>query len=382
VDSTRADRVFVDGDHEGLLSAAIADRTTTPGRCHSCHDEGGDKPVKDPDILAFAPLPTLALGVAVREPEISALAPARALRGNMIALGTAGIALFVLFTWLSVRSVVSPVTRLTDAVSTLERAENSVSLPGFGHDEIGQLAGAFETWHGRTLASLEQVRRHRGHLRRELLAREQERRGIARDVHDTLAQDLAAMRLALERLVRTGECPVLRERLEELQGRTSDMLAAVRTILLDLRPTALEEMGFLPALQWRLELMTRDSGVRGTLTMDGDEVDLGFDTSVTLYRIFQEASKNAIQHGAATHLFVTFEFQRDAVQMTIEDDGCGFDPDRWPREAANELGCGFGLLGMEERAELLGGSLTLMSAPGEGTLVRVRVPIAPPQEAS
>lgn len=551
VASTRRERVFVSSDHAGLLSNAIRARQGSQGRCHSCHVDASDRVTPDPEVLAFAPLPHLRLGVAVHQPEEAALAPAFALQKRLFTLGLSFLALFVLFAGLSVRSVVRPVKRLTRAVGSLETTDRDVRLPSFGHGEVGALAATLERWRDRTLDSMAAIESHRQALRREmehtrrhlvalqkitvkcsidadmseiveegasrlaevlglgicalrvtgpdgqaqaalgmapgrvgplierlrratnghhdtaaqrldqglvitdvshmgvvtqqgtagtlliailktthetetvallgdlapgveiqdrwvrslmhqlgmaatnrllrdeqrrreaqrqrflhkvLTAQEDERRRIAREVHDTVAQDLAALRLHVERLADDAEVGSLRERLLQLEKLAASTLATVRRILLDLRPSALEDMGFLPAMSWRLERMAQERGIRGTLSVDGDERPLDVDLSVTLYRIFQEAAQNAVQHGKAEHVFVTISFHEDSVEMSIEDDGVGFDVSDARRDAAKRTGRGFGLLGMMERAELLGGKLQVSSRPDEGTTVTVHAP--------
>jgi signal transduction histidine kinase len=216
------------------------------------------------------------------------------------------------------------------------------------------------------------------YLRGVLDAQEEERSRIARDLHDTIAQDLAALRLDLERQAGRLEPGDFRRDIEALEARTARILQTTRGILLDLRLTVLDSLGLVATLQWHLERVGREHGLRGTLSVDGEERALGYYLSVALLRIFQECLNNVVQHAEAEHVFVTVAFEPTTVELTVEDDGRGFQPVQ-DESGAHPSG-GLGLLGMRERARLLGGTLTLESSPGEGTTVRVAVPESQLQE--
>jgi len=230
------------------------------------------------------------------------------------------------------------------------------------------------TTSGRILRDREQVvqRQQERYLRGLLEAQEEERARIARDLHDTIAQELAALRLELERFAMHVPEGDERQRLEALERRASDALKTTRAILLDLRLTVLDSMGFVATLQWHLERLGREHDIRGTLSIDGDERPLGYYLAVALLRIFQECMNNVVQHADADQVFVTLAFEPDHVSLLVEDDGVGFDEASAVRSANDERG--LGLLGMRERTRLLGGTLTINTRPGEGTSVSVVVP--------
>lgn len=550
VASTDPRRLLVTGDHEDVLAQAISEGRGLRGRCHGCHLESEDRaPARVETVLAFAPLPTVPLGISVQQPEADALAPAFALQRRLVVIGGAFVALFLLFAGLSVRSVVDPVKRLTRAVRTVEEADSARALPKFGRDEVGELATTLDRWrsgmrdslgkaeehraalraemertrrllqalqqiaglymagadaegiieHGldtmlrllgykrgavrvilgddelvvRRLLSGDRARRlvdaaahragvadadqddvtcttHEGHdidadlgvlvsahhvvprgicidvvlaeqesgpageprwlgslvhhmgvsvttrllhdqelarqqqqeqyLHRVMRAQEDERRRVARELHDTVAQDLAALRLEVERLGARADSAPLRAELAALERRASEVLESVRRTLFDLRLTVLENLGFLPTIQWHLERMEKQNGIRGMLAVRGDEREPPYDTAVALFRIFQESLQNVIAHAKAEHVSVTVTLGEDAGEMVIEDDGVGFDLDG-VRGPAAETGHGLGLLGMEERARLVAGHVRVESAIGEGTTVTVNVPLPPKEDA-
>ncbi len=392
VASTDRRDLFLHGDHDNVLASAIRDGRDLQGRCHSCHSGQGEASHRATEVLAFVPLPTLELGLAVHQPEAEALAPAFALQRRLVPVGIAFVVLFIIFAGLSVHSVVSPITRLTKAVRDAETTAGPLSIRQYGKDEVGELASALELWRERMIDSLASAKRQealresdrdrrqhqRQYLHRVLKAQEDERRRVARELHDTLSQDLAALNLELERLASHPKAAGIREKLEDLEDRGHKMLVAVRRILLDLRLSVLENMGFIPTLQWHLYRLDQDYGVRGTLAVDGEEVELEYDTAVTLFRIFQESVQNALQHAEASHIFVNVAFDADSVTLSVEDDGKGFDPDEARGRRLEEQERGLGLLGIEERTRLLRGSMNISSGPGEGTTVRVSVPLPSP----
>lgn len=212
-------------------------------------------------------------------------------------------------------------------------------------------------------------------LRRVMKAQEDERSRVARELHDTVAQDLAALRLAIERASNHTTEALLEAELHMLEGSAQDMLTSVRRILLDLRLSVLDNLGLVPSLKWLLDRSQRAEGLRTHFVLDGDERPVDYLTSVSLFRITQEALQNIEQHAGADHVFLTVRFTTNGIELLVEDDGQGFDPQALTRPGASPDGHGLGLLGIRERAALVGGDVELSSAPGEGTSLRVRVPV-------
>lgn len=231
--------------------------------------------------------------------------------------------------------------------------------------------------HDRDLARQQQQAQY---LHRVMRAQEEERRRVARELHDTVAQDLAALRLSIERQALRADSDALRSELSGLERRAAEVLDSVRRNLFDLRLAVLENLGCLPALQWHLERLEKDTGIRGILAVRGEEREPPYEVAVAIFRIFQESLQNIVSHARAEHITVTLVFGPTELSMVIEDDGIGFDVSevRGPRA---DSGRGLGLLGMEERGRLVGGSVRLESVVGEGTCVTVWVPL-PTREAA
>lgn len=210
---------------------------------------------------------------------------------------------------------------------------------------------------------------------RERLAREREdeRRRLARDLHDGPAQSMSAalfgVDLALATLDRAPESA--REELLHARELLRDALNELRAMMLGLRPRLLEEKGLGSALE-ALAGMAPLWGPNVTVAVTGRFVRLADDVELALYRIAQEAITNARKHSAAGEIRVILDVRADSVTLTVTDNGQGFPPRRI-RPAA---GHGEGVPGMRERAELLGGTLQIESAPGKGTQVLATLPLA------
>ena len=201
---------------------------------------------------------------------------------------------------------------------------------------------------------------------------EEERQRIARELHDDTAQSLAALVLRLQ-MARRSEDPEKREQmlrdLHEEIHRASD---GVRRILRGLRPPLLEESGLVAAVRAHVKSALAESPLE--LSFEAAEVDhfLTPDARLAVYRIVQEAVSNIIRHAKSTRISITLIEQDGVVRLDIADDGVGFDPER----AEPIEGRGLGLLGLMERAAIIGGVARVESSPGEGTRVSVRIPIA------
>ena len=222
------------------------------------------------------------------------------------------------------------------------------------------------------MAGRERVERQRMQLLARLaVAEESERRRIARDLHDQLGQQLTALRLTLEMLkaqsVGHAELRVQVETLQEL-ARQLDQDVAFR--VWELRPTALQEEGLHSALTNYVRSWSKHFGIKAQLRASRATEDrLSSLVETTLYRLAQEALNNVAKHARARQVDIVLERTADHWSLIIEDDGIGFDPSR--REAEQR---GFGLVGMRERAALVGADLQIESAPGRGTTVILRMP--------
>ncbi len=202
-------------------------------------------------------------------------------------------------------------------------------------------------------------------------ASEDERQRIARELHDDTAQRLATLMLRV-RVMALEKDPVLRaERVEELREEILETAEGVKRIARNLRPPELEEVGLGTAIQAHLRSVRDASGL--DVEADVQHVDpyLPPDARLALYRVVQEALSNVIRHSGASRARLRLSVEDGFVSAVIEDDGRGFSEDR-----ISERGGGLGLVGMRERASMIGGRVSIESTPGEGTRIRIDVPAA------
>lgn len=200
-------------------------------------------------------------------------------------------------------------------------------------------------------------------------AQEDERRRIARDIHDGPAQALAGLILRIDicrRLLDSDPRKAVAE-LDELKEHLKESLQEVRGIISDLRPLALDRLGLTAALRAYLEGVAGRSGLAAVFTVTGEERRLPSVLEVTIYRLVQEAVNNVRKHARADTVTVTVRFQADRVEATVEDDGVGFDVEAVRRGGGEH----FGLAGMRERVDLMDGTIEISSPAGRGRGTRV-----------
>lgn len=205
-------------------------------------------------------------------------------------------------------------------------------------------------------------------------AQEDERKRIARELHDETAQTLVALSRRLDALLTSPRrlAEPTREHLEELRQMTEGILQGVRHFSQDLRPPTLDDLGLLPTLEGLITSLMEQDGIEAELKVVGTQRRLPPEAELVLFRIAQEALNNVKKHSKASKVITTVEFTDGQVRITISDNGRGFElPDRTGGLAATGK---FGLIGMQERAQLLGGTLTVRSELGQGTTVVVDVP--------
>jgi signal transduction histidine kinase len=215
----------------------------------------------------------------------------------------------------------------------------------------------------------------RYYARRIMQAQENERKRIARELHDDTIQSLIALSRRLEALATSEEqLPNgASARIRELWQQTGEMVRRVREFSQNLRPSVLDDLGLLPTLEELTSDMERQVGLKTEFHALGERRRLASEVELTLFRIAQESLSNVRRHSRATKVTTTVELTDSAVRLRIEDDGIGFKPPKLTDDLRAEDG--LGLIGMHERARLLGGSLQIESEPGKGTTVVAEVPI-------
>jgi signal transduction histidine kinase len=316
------------------------------------------------------------------------------------------LGLALLFAWGAGRSVSRPLLTLTDSAERIAWGDLNVPVPPMGLDEVGRLGRSFERMRQALQKSLEKIAaanaeleqrvadrtrelarvnaelQERERLRQQLLrkvitAQEDERKRLARELHDETTQTITALGVRLD--LALAAPPDVREReLREARTLAARSLDELRRLMHDLRPSVLDDLGLLPALQWYAERYFAPRGISVRFEVGPLPERLPYELETALFRAVQEALTNVSRHAGAEMVLVEIAADRGQLTISIEDDGRGFDPSSISPRPGDLRG--LGLLGMRERVELFGGTVTINSTPGRGTHVSISVPV--PQDSA
>jgi signal transduction histidine kinase len=333
-----------------------------------------DRPGGPEHVVAYAPLSVARSNgqradwaLVVEEPWAEVLSPW--LRVTLFAplILVIAVASTLVALWLAVQRVIHPLQRLDAQVVALGQGDfRAIEAPVGGIEEIGKLQEAL----ARMAAQIQAYQASmRGYLGVVTAAQEDERKRLARELHDETVQDLIALkqRVQMARRKAARDPASLEPRLAELQTMLETTMDEVRRFSQALRPIYLEEAGLVAAL----EALAHDAGqdtLRVTFEAEGEPRRLAPETELALYRIVQEALHNAARHAQASNVRVGVEFNQ-GLTIRVQDDGIGFvAPQRLSDLAVSGH---YGLMGMQERAQLVGAQFAIRSRPGMGTTIEV-----------
>jgi signal transduction histidine kinase len=281
-----------------------------------------------------------------------------------------------LLTWILTR----PILDLVKATQAVAQGDFSSRVRRWADDEIGDLAVAFNHM-TEELGRLDEVRQEREQLRRKLLegvilAQEEERRRIARELHDSTSQSLTSLKVNLATLEGACECLISAPQYENMCEVLDQTLDEVHNLAVQLRPAALDDLGLDAALERYLTEWQQQNEIKVEFVIHTAGRRLPEVVETAVYRIIQESLTNVARHAEANYVSVLVERRNNDVITVIEDDGIGF------AGAQSNSVSRLGLLGIRERTELLDGNMTIETAPQEGTSLFIRIPIGEQEEAA
>lgn len=328
-------------------------------------------------VVAYSPVQTVGWALVLEEDWQSVATPlSRTTEVAPLALipvlliAIAGI-------WFGVRQIVQPLQSLEAKAASLASGNfRPIEESAGGITEIRRLQAEMGAMARKVQAAQESLHDYIGAITN---AQEEERRRLARDLHDDTLQSLIALKQRIQ-LVQGGRRDRARAAsLRELEALAEQTIVDLRRLTRDLRPIYLEDLGLVTAL----EMLGRETGEAGGIPVrfqrKGDEHRLSPQVELSIYRIAQEALNNVVRHAHATRAMLSIEFREDAVRFEVEDDGQGFETPRSP--AAFAVNGHYGLLGLHERAELIGADLEIASSPGRGTRLTISLPLDLPGAA-
>lgn len=277
-----------------------------------------------------------------------------------------------------------PIFQLMEASKAMASGDLTQRVITTSEDEIGELSNSFngmaeslEKYTKEREALLEELT-EKEQIRKELLkkvitAQEDERKRISRELHDETSQSLTSLKVGLKFLGEINELSQMKKMADQLRDLASDTLQEVHRLAVELRPTVLDDMGLIPAMERYINLYQEQYPIDVDLhVQDLVKERLSGEVETAVYRIVQEALTNVAKYAGAENVSVVLEIKPAGVNLIVEDDGAGFDVVKVMQIESREKR--LGLAGMQERAILLGGGLTVESEPGMGTTIYVRIP--------
>jgi two-component system sensor histidine kinase UhpB len=286
------------------------------------------------------------------------------------ALAVAGVGATVLVNAVILRLALQPLDLLERSAALVQAGDLDVRAPlsPVADRDLEQLTRTFN-------GSLDAAADYRGRLRevaeRALFAAEEERKRIARELHDETAQLLAALLIRIRIVRRARDPQALDALLDDMRREIAEALEGVRRFARGLRPPALDELGLVPAIESHVRSVSEIARIPVELDAEPIGTALPPEAELAVYRIVQEALSNVVRHARATRATVRMRRTASVLEVRVEDDGRGFDAER----AAGGGGGGLGLFGMSERAGYLGGRVEVTSTPGAGTRVCAEIPL-------
>lgn len=397
--SSNPSRMFTHCDRNSFFTTIIRERKERVATCHVCH-EAGNRKEKLSTVLAFVPLETAPWGISVQELKADVFASAANLKRLFIILGFIFIGTALILTVGISRSIVNPLKELIRGADRIARGDLSNPIAPQGSDEIGVLSQSFETMRGKLLESGKRIHRHTQELetrvkertrqinesqrraenllKKLISSQEEERKRIARELHDDTLQELSAALMRID-MCRLHPAEITMNKMDTIRGIIVNAYDGLLAIMQNLRPSLLDDLGLIAAVQSLLDIHLGDKGIHYFINTAGVK-DSRFrpEVEIILFRIMQEAVVNIARHSHAENVFVLFKCDKNTVYAEIEDDGIGFDlsslfihaPDARDRR-------GLGILGMKERALLIGGEMEICSQPDTGTKIGIRIPLKP-----
>ncbi len=305
---------------------------------------------------------------------------------------TVGAAIGLVLAFLLTHVLVRPLRDLVHAMRRVQIGDLTARSPMWATDEIGIVQAEFNLMVDRLCdsrdallsqqANTERLCQENGHLLAEVQdhsqrlqqllrhatsAQEAERKRIARELHDETGQALTSILLRLKILQEETDIDVIHDRLNGLRYLTSQTLEEVRRLSMDLRPTALDDLGLVPAIRWYVQQAAERSGLEMTFTTSATLTRLSPEMEIILYRAVQEGLTNVMRHANARHAYVSLEQSADCVRLMVTDDGIGMT-------LGSQRGNGLGLAGMRERVMMAGGTVRIDAQEGIGTRILIELP--------
>ncbi len=372
---------------QGAIGSGSASLVDDKGRTVTSAGLAPAVPPGNDDLTATGALSVVPWRIVLRQVRNEALGPFVVQRSRILVLSPLLLVLALLFSWGATHSVTEPLKALNVAAGRIAEGNLETAVPAQADDEVGQLGRSLEAMRVALKKSLDDLTASHDVLEQRVQARtqelrqlltkivsvqEDERRRIARELHDETCQTLAALGMKLDAALSAPTPEIVRERLTEARTFAGRTLADIHALIYELRPSVLDDLGLFPAIRWLAEHNLTPAGIAYRCEVSLPDRTLSSERETTLFRAVQEAIRNVARHSEATQVLIQVEEQKNDLLVEIEDDGHGFDPASVAKPGPS--GRGLGLLGMRERLSMVGGVVEVISSADAGTRVILRVP--------
>jgi signal transduction histidine kinase len=338
-------------------------------------------------IASSKPIPGTPWMIVVEFAQQKVLETSNLYLRRVLFIGVGLLVVGVIITWLMSRNITRPLNYLTAGASAIAAGNHSPAVHvdhGIGNreDEIGKLSRAFNAMLDKvnearrdleqkmieTSEVNERLRELSGHLQN---VREEERIHIAREMHDELGQLLTSFKMDvswLQKKLLDHHDPAVKEKINGMISVIDESVKFVRRLAAELRPGILDDLGLVAALEWQSGEFAKRYNIPVEFSSPVQQLNTTSSVATGLFRMYQESLTNVARHSGADKVVTTLQINRDKLRLSIADNGRGFEPERSARKT-------LGLLGMKERANMIGGNLEIDSRPGKGTTVVINVPL-------
>lgn len=355
-------------------------------------------------VVALSALPNLPFAIAAYEPSDLFYAHTHTLKNQYITLGILFLSIMITIAVGLGRSFALPLARLSKAVDTMMTGNLDVPITIHAPHEIGELSRHIENMRQRTVTLLSDIQKINNDLenrvqrrtdqlkksehelaiaiKKIIVAQEEERERVARELHDETSQQLAVLGMDIDMAISTSSTDSnTHGELVAIKQKVETVMDGISRLIRDLRPPILSDLGLHSALKWVMERYITPSGANANIHLSAafksilsEKPGLDPKAELMLFRIVQEGVINISKHAHASHVDITIDCIGSDVSLSIIDDGAGFDVNSvWQTASSRERG--FGLMGMRERVYLLGGRISVSSESGHGTRISIHIPM-------
>jgi two-component system sensor histidine kinase UhpB len=349
---------------------SVEDLQSHPGVSSALRGESGTTYLSvsgDESVISFSPVTPTNWALIMEEPWESVANPLLISTQNAPLALVPVLLLALVALWFGARQIIQPLQALESQAAALSWGDyEAISEDVGGIEEIQRLQSELKHLARKVQSSQEGLR---GYIGAITTGQEEERNRLARELHDDTLQALIALNQRIQLALMPKDTPVTSAALEEIQELTVSTIDNLRRITRALRPQYLDDLGLVTALEMLARETSENTGIPVHFSVHGDQERLAQDIELALFRMAQEGLNNVARHSEAAQASLLISFEAHQLRMQVQDDGKGFEMPKSPAEFAPDGH--FGLLGIHERAELIGAHLEIDSMIGKGTRLKI-----------